>query len=88
MKAAGDQFLAGAGLAEDQHIGRGVGHLKDQALNLFDRRGLAQQDRVDPLAVAQPAPQRLDFERQGTALERALNGIDQTFRRERLFDKS
>ena len=30
VQAAGDQFLAGAGLAADQHVGRGVGHLKDQ----------------------------------------------------------
>ena len=41
----GDQFLAGAGLAQEQHRGVGLGHLPRQPIDVLHRRPRADQPR-------------------------------------------
>ena len=87
MEAAGDQFLAGAGLAQDQHVGGGVRDLEDDPADLLDRGGLAEHHRLDALAVGQLPPQGLDLQRQAAPLQRPLDRADQTVGGEGFFDE-
>ncbi len=57
VQVAGDQLLAGAGLAQDHHGGVGRGDRVDQPADLLHRRRLADQSRR-PLGGLQPGFER------------------------------
>ena len=54
MDGPGDQFLAGAALAQDQHRGLGLGDVLDQLHDLPHRRALADDFLVAGHLVDRP----------------------------------
>ena len=55
MQRVGDQLLAGAALAEDQHVGVGVGHRRDGLQHPLNAGGGAEDLAVRRL-VGEPPP--------------------------------
>ena len=53
MQAARDQFLAGAGLAFDQHVGRGVGDIGNQFAQVLHRWRAADDATFQRVALGQ-----------------------------------
>ena len=84
VEAARHQLLAGAGLAEDQHVGRGVADVGDQLAQRLDRRRAADDPLRQVLAAGQLATQRADLAGQPALLQGAAGDLDQAFRREGL----
>ncbi len=84
MEATRHQLLAGAGLAEDQHVGRGVADVGDQLAQRLDRRRAADDPLRQVLAAGQLATQRADLAGQPALLQGAAGDLDQAFRREGL----
>ncbi len=68
MQAARDQFLAGAGFALDQYVGRGIGDVGDQFAQFLHRRRTADDPLLECLAPGQLAAQRRDFPGQAALL--------------------
>ncbi len=84
VEATRHQLLAGAGLAEDQHVGRGVADVGDQLAQRLDRRRAADDPLRQVLAAGQLATQRADLAGQPALLQGAAGDLDQAFRREGL----
>ena len=70
MDRAGDELLAGAGLALDQDRGVGRRHATDHLVDLLHGGGAADDEL---LALLELAPQALEVVRQTTELERAVD---------------
>jgi hypothetical protein len=87
VQAARHHFLAGARFAVDQHVGGFVGQVEDQAAQVAHRGRIAQQHRLDAVAVRDAVAQRLDLQDQAPRLQRALHRLDQLLRRIRLGDE-
>ena len=74
MDGGGDQLLAGATLALDQHGRVGDGHLADDLLHaLHGARGADQL--VDGQLLTEARPQRVDFAAQEAALHQSLHEV-------------
>ncbi len=58
VQAAGDQFLTGAGLAFDQHVGRSVGDVGNQFAQVLHRRRAANDPPFKGVALGQLPAQR------------------------------
>ena len=84
MQAAGDHFLAGTGLAHDQHIDGGAGDIENQLADPRHLRRAADQARFEIVAVIEPAAQRFDFEHQRAFFQRTADDLDQIGGRKRL----
>jgi hypothetical protein len=64
VQAAGDQFLAGAGFAVDQHVGGAVGQGADQAADAGHAGRVADQPGFELVALVELAAQGAHFEHQ------------------------
>ncbi len=85
VQAAGDQFLAGAGLAFDEHVGRGVGDVGDQLAQRLHRRRTADQPGLQGLAPGQLATQLADLAAEPAVLQGAPRHVHQALGGEGLF---
>src|SRR5437867_2030926 len=72
VQGVGDQLLAGAALAEDQHVGVGVGHGSDRLQHALDAGGGAENLAVGRL-VGEPPPQLRVLDDELAVLERVLD---------------
>ncbi|MCY1297384.1 hypothetical protein D9M70_468210 [compost metagenome] len=87
VQAAGDQFLAAAGLAADQHVDRRLRQLQHLAAQLLHAGGEAEQARVDALAQVGGLAQAAVLQHQAALVEGALQALQQGLRAERLFQE-
>src|SRR5450631_2013869 len=87
MKAARDEFLAGAGLAVDYDVSRSVGKVKDRAADLLDHRGSAKQRGLDADPILQLVAERRHLEGQLALLGGAANDLHQKFGGKWFFDE-
>ena len=58
VQAARDQLLAGAGLAVDEHVGRGLRQRQHRAAHLLHLRRAADQHGLDAVPVVERVAQR------------------------------
>ncbi|MNQ84837.1 hypothetical protein D3C85_999770 [compost metagenome] len=79
MQAACNQFLAGAGLAFDQHVGRGIGNVGDQFPQVLHGRRATDDPPFEGVALGQLPTQRRDFSRQAALLQGAAGDVHQAF---------
>lgn len=86
VQAARDQFLAGAGLAVDEHRRVGGGHVIDQRAHRGHRLGAADDARARR-RPRQLAAQGAVFQLQRAALDGAAHGLGQALGGERLLDE-
>jgi hypothetical protein len=75
VQAARHQLLAGAGLAEDQHVGIGAGHVEHQPAQALHRRGTADEFCFDRLVASELAAQVVDLQAQRAFFQRALDHL-------------
>ncbi|MNY09150.1 hypothetical protein D3C86_1420470 [compost metagenome] len=87
VQAARHQFLAGAGLAVDQHVGGGVGQVGNHLAQPADGRRVADQPGGQRLAPGQPRTQFGHFQRQPALVESAAARGYQPLGRERLLEE-
>ena len=88
VQAARDQFLAGAGLAVDQHVGAATRPASCTVRRtLLHLRRMADQPASMPCALVQRLAQRAHLQRQRALLERAPHDLDQPLGREGLLDE-
>lgn len=85
VQAAGDQLFAGAGLAFDQHVGRGVGNVGDQFAQVLHGRRAANDPALQAALFDQLAAQGDHLTGQAALLQRAADHVDQALGREGLF---
>jgi hypothetical protein len=83
VQRAGDQFLAGAAFAEDEHRGGGAGHGLNQLPQLPDRRALADDPR-EVMDFARLGAQRGVLPQQTIPLGAPGDRVQQFLRLERL----
>ena len=83
MDRAGDQLLAGAALAGDQHRRGGAGDLRDERLELLHRR-VAADDLVAIVRPLELGAKERDLALERPPLERAASERQQLFLLERL----
>ena len=77
VQAARDELLAGAGLAVDQHVGRGFGQGHHGAAHLLHLRRAADQHRLDAVPVLERVAQRAHLQRQLPPLDGVAHDGDQ-----------
>ncbi len=87
VQAAGDQLLARARLARDQHVGVGRGDVENDPAQVRHRGRTADQLGFDRHQSRQLAAQRIHFQRQAAGLQGAPDRLVQAVGRERLLDE-
>ena len=90
MQAAGDEFLAGARLAVDQHVGGAAGQAGDhraQALHAGVVADQACRQLLAPGQLRQLRAQFAHFEAQAAFFQRATDDADQMIGRKRFLDE-
>ena len=85
VQRVGDQLLAGAALADDQHVGVGVGHRGDRLHHPLDAGRRAEDLAVGGL-LDQPAAQLGVLDHELAVLERVLHEPEHLVGLERLLD--
>ena len=87
VQAARDQLLAGAGLADDHHVGRRRGQPLHLQLQRLHRGGAPEQRGLDAALGIELRAQRLHLGAQRALIHRARRDLDQAIRRERLLEE-
>ncbi len=87
VQGAGDHFLAGAGLAEDQHVGGDAGKRADLLAQALHGRRLTHQAAGQLLAVIERHAQAAIVQYQAAQLQCAAHAVEQRLVGEGLFQK-
>ena len=87
MQGTGHDFLAGAGFAEDQHVGGGRRQGADLLAQALHGRALTEQTALQLLAVGQGQAQAAVVHHQATQIQCATHTVEQFFAGEGLFQK-
>jgi hypothetical protein len=87
VQAARDEFLAGAGFAEQDDVGRLGRQVQHQLAHPHHGGAAAEHARFDPFALLQLAPQVQVLQHQAALVERAAAYLDQQVGGKRLFDE-
>ena len=87
VQAARHEFLARAGFAKEQHVGRSVGQVADLLAQGLHDRGSADQYRFDTRTLFELTAQVMHCHAQCPFFHRAGGDIDQSFRGERFFEE-
>ena len=71
MQATRHHFLAGAGIAVNEYVGRCIGDIQNRAAQVLYRSRVAEQGGFDAAAIFQLVAQRVNFQQQPARFQRA-----------------
>jgi hypothetical protein len=77
VQAAGNQFLAGAGFAVNQHVGGAAGQTGQAVAQLLHAGGAADQLAFEQVALLQLAAQVAHLQHQPALFQRPAHDLDQ-----------
>lgn len=87
MEGAGHHFFAGAGFAEDQHIGAGCRQGADLLAQAQHLRRMPDQARAQLLAITEGQAQAAVIQHQAAQGQRAAHTVEQGITGERFFEE-